>query len=233
MRALGVILAMLIAAGCGWDRGSNPAEATGYRGCTTSDVVGDGKVVARADLDGTDGLEPVRLVGATHRRCRNSLVAVVGGRLVGTDVGRLHLNPSGAQVVHLRGEAAADLVLLWSEPHPRGGSQPHLFGRGGPGGLSEITLDGHPLLPFVATDGGGSPMSAACTRPGGIAVFSAVAHQPPGIVLAWDVTRTTYDIHDGRAVAVGSSLVEKAAADPALRRSRPELFSGELFANCR
>ncbi|MFL6133580.1 MAG: hypothetical protein ACJ72A_12280 [Nocardioidaceae bacterium] len=232
MRALGVVLAMLVVAGCGSDSGSDPAEATGYRGCTTGDVAGQGKVVAKADLDGADGPETVRLIGATDRRCGNSLVADVGGRLVGTDVSRLHLVPQGAKVVHLRGKAAADLVLLWSEPHPRGGSQPRLFGLRSAGGLTEVTLDGQPVLPFVATDGGGSPMTATCTRSGGIAVWSAVAHEPPGIVLAWDVRRSTYDVRDGRAVAVGSSLVEEAAADPALRRSRPELFSGELFGGC-
>src|SRR3954449_4147226 len=172
MRAFGVVLAMLVVAGCGSDRGSDPAEATGYRGCTTGDVAGQGKVVARADLDGTDGPESVRLIGATERRCGNSLVAVVGGRLVGTDVSRLHLVPQGAKVVHLRGKAAADLVLLWSEPHPRGGSQPRLFGLRGAGGLTEVTIDRQPVLPFVVTDGGGSPMTAHADR-------AAASNAPP------------------------------------------------------
>lgn len=232
MRALGVVFAMLAVAGCGSDRGPDPAEATGYRGCTASDAAAHGRVVAKADLDGVDGTETVRLIGSNDRRCGNSLVAAVGGRLIGADASRLRLVPERAQTVHLRGGAAADLVLLWSEPHPRGGSQPHLFGLRDSGRLSEVTTNGHPVLPFLATDGGGSPMTATCTRSGGIAVFSAVAHQPPGIVLAWDVTRTTYDVGDGGAVAVGSRLVETAAADPALRRSRPELFSGKLFVDC-
>jgi hypothetical protein len=239
MRALAVVLATLVVAGCGSDPGpdpssdpsSDPTQATGYRGCRASDVAGHGMVVARADLDGTGGTEAVRLIGASDRRCRNSLVAVVEGRVVGTDVRPLHLVPKRVQVVRLHGKAA-DLVLLWSQPHPRGGSQPHLFGLRDSGRLAEVTLDGRPVLPFVATDGGGSPMTATCTGSGGIAVFTAVAHEPPGIVLAWDVTRTTYDIRDGRAVAVGSSMVQEAAADPALRRSRPELFSGKLFVNC-
>jgi hypothetical protein len=232
MRALAVVLAALVVAGCGSDSGSNPTQATGYRGCTASDVAGHGKVVARADLDGAGGAETVRLIGASDRRCGNSLVAVVDGRLVGTDVSRLRLVPKRGHVVHLHGKASADLVLLWSQPHPRGGSQPHLFGLRDSGRLAEVTLDGRPVLPFVATDGGGSPMTATCTGSGGIAVFTAVAHQPPGIVLAWDVTRTTYDVRDGRAVAAGSAMVEEAAADPALRRSRPELFSGKLFVDC-
>jgi hypothetical protein len=244
MRALAVVLVTLVLAGCGSDPGSDSGpdpssdnssdrtQPTGYRGCTANDVAGQGKVVAKADLDGTGGTETIRLIGASDRRCHNSLVAVVEGRLVGTDVSRLHLVQNRAHAVQLHGKAAADLVLLWSQPHPRGGSQPHLFGLRDSGRLVEVTLDGRPVLPFVATDGGGSPMTATCTGSGGIAVFTAVAHQPPGIVLAWDVTRTTYDVRDGRAMAVGSSMVQEAAADPALRRSRPELFSGKLFANC-
>jgi hypothetical protein len=127
-------------------------------------------------------------------------------------------------------------VLLSSRPHPRGGTQPHLFAAAGkpgkPGRLVEVTVDGGPILPFLATDGGGAPVGATCTPHGGIAVDTATAHQPPGIVLAWDVTRTTYAIHDGRARRTGSSVVATAAADPALRRERPDLFSGDLFPNC-
>lgn len=233
MRAVGLVLTLLVATACGSNPGTKPDEARAYRGCTRQGLDDHGSVVARADLDGSGGVEKVRLVGPHDRRCGDSLVAVVGGRLVGADVGRLRLVAARAQVVHLRGDDHRDLLLLWSEPHPRGGSQPHLFGLRGAGRLAEVTVDGHPLLPFVVTDGGGSPATATCTGSGGIAVFSAVAHQPPGIVLAWDVTRTTYALRDGRADVVGSSLVEKAAADPALRRSRPELFSGRLFANCR
>jgi hypothetical protein len=232
MRALGLTLATLAMAGCGANGGSEPGEVAGYRGCTPRDVAGQGSTVANADLDASGGPEKVRLIGGSDTRCGNSLVAVVDGRLAGADVGRLHLVAERSKRVHLRGPGAPDLVLLWSEPHPRGGSQPHLFGLRDSGRLSEVTLDGRPVLPFVATDGGGSPMTATCTGSGGIAVFSAVAHQPPGIVLAWDVTRTTYDVRDGRAVVTGSSLAEEAAADPALRRSRPELFSGRLFADC-
>src|SRR4051795_13784131 len=106
MRARGVVLAMLVVAGCGSDSGSDPAEATGYRGCTTGDVAGQGKVVAKADLDGADGPETVRLIGATDRRCGNSLVADVGGRLVGTGGGRPLLVPQGAEGVRLGGKGA-------------------------------------------------------------------------------------------------------------------------------
>jgi hypothetical protein len=134
--------------------------------------------------------------------------------------------------VHLRGSGAPDLVLLYAKPHPRGGSQPHLFGAGGKAGLVEVTAGGRPVLPFVATDGGNAPMTATCTPDGGIAVLTGKAHQPPGIILAWDVTETSYDVKGGRAVETGSQLVQKAAADPLLRKYHPELFDGSLFASC-
>ena len=230
MRGLATALAVLsLVTGCGTD---DERSADRVRGCTVEDAAGRGTLVATADLDGRGGAEQLRLLGTGKGRCRGSLVAVLDGKVAGLDVTGLELARSPGTVVHLRGRGA-DLVLLESTPHPRGGSQPHLFTAGGKDGLVEVTVDGRPVLPFVATDGGGSPMTATCTPSGGIAVFTAIAHEPPGIVLAWDVTRTTYDIRDGRAVPTGTAVVDVAAADPTLRRRKPELFSGELFAGCR
>ena len=67
---------------------------------------------------------------------------------------------------------------------------------------------------------------------GGIAVLTGKASKPPGIVLAWDLTRTTYDIRDGRAVSSGAVVVRKDVADPLLRKEMPGLFDGSLFADC-
>ena len=144
----------------------------------------------------------------------------------------LDLVPDGAKAVHLVGDDAVDLVLLSAKPHPRGGAQPHLFGAGGRTGLAELTADGQPIVPFVATDGGAAPMTATCTDDGGIGVVTAQAHEPPGVVLAWDVTQTSYAVKDGRAVPKGQSSVAEAAADPTLRQEHPELFDGSLFSDC-
>ena len=229
MRGLATALAVLsLATGCGT---GDERSADRARRCTVEDAAHGGRVVATADLDGHTGPEELRLRGPRSGQCRNRLVAVIDGRVAAADVGRLDLAAKPGTVVHLRGRGG-DLVLLESKAHPRGGWQPHLFAAGGPDGLAEVTVDGRPLLPFVATDGGGSPMTATCTPSGGIAVFTAIAHEPPGVVLAWDVTRTTYSLRNGRAVSTGSTLVEEAAADPTLRRERPELFSGRLFAGC-
>jgi hypothetical protein len=230
----------MTAGGCGGPSGTHgaPEPSTtddGYHGCRPADLAGHGTVVARADLDGRRGAETVRLTGPSGP-CSDSLVTVLGGRVAGLDVHGMDLAAKGATVVHLRGAGAPDLVLLTTRPHPRGGTQPHLFAAAGEPGrharLAEVTVDGGPVLPFLATDGGGAPVGATCTPDGGIAVDTATAHQPPGIVLAWDVTRTTYAISGGHARRTGSSLVAEAAADPALRRDRPDLFSGALFRGC-
>jgi hypothetical protein len=224
MRTLGtaaVLSALLGLSACGSQAGSSAPDTAG--------CVGQGTVVARADLDGKGQPTTVRLTGSGSGPCADLLLADGGAS---AEVGGLDLVPKQGTVVHLHGADAPDLVLLSSQPHPRGGWQPHLFGSGGETGLIEVTSDGRPVVPFVATDGGAPPMTATCTPEGGIALVTAVAHEPPGVVLAWDVTETTYTVKDGRAETTGSKLVEEAAADPLLRRERPELFDGTLFANC-
>lgn len=223
LRTGAVLLAVvLLAAACGRQTGS----ASPYAGC-----VSRGTVVARADLDADGSTEAVRLVRAGSGRCADSLVTQVDHAVAGVSVRGLDLVPRGAKVVHLTGNRAPDLVLVSSRQHPRGGFQPHLFTTGG-GQLREVTAEGHPVLPFVATDGGAAPMTARCTARGGIAVITGQASKPPGIVLAWDLTRTTYAVRNGRAVETGSAVVRKAVADPLLRKEVPGLFDGSLFTNC-
>jgi hypothetical protein len=224
MRTVGiaaVLTALLGLSACGSQSGSSAPS--------TDECAGQGTVVAKADLDGDGQPSTVRLAGSGASPCADRLLADGG---VWADVGGLALVPDPATVVHLKGAGAPDLVLLSAEPHPRGGWQPHLFGAGGETGLTEVTSEGGPVVPFVATDGGAPPMTATCTPDGGISVVTAVAHEPPGVVLAWDVTETTYTVKDGHAETTGSKMVEEAAADPLLRKERPELFDGTLFANC-
>jgi hypothetical protein len=225
MRALGTLLALAVlaaASGCGQQGGSTSAP-------DTDTCAGKGTTVARADLDGNGSVEPVRLTGPGSGPCAHRLLAPRGAT---HDVAGLDLVAQGATVVHLRGVDAPDLVLLPAEPHPRGGSQPHLFGAGGPDGLTEVTADGHPVVPFVATDGGAAPMTATCTKDGGVAVVTGTASEPPGIVLAWDLSRTAYDLVDGRAVHPQTAVIAKDVADPSLRKEMPELFDGSLFSDC-
>ena len=222
MRPLGTaaLLTVLAAtAACGSGTGDRPADAAQGDRCA-----GRGTVVARADLDGDGTREPVRLTGAGGP-CPHRLVA--GSRSV--DVAGLGLVAKRASVVRPGGQ---ELVLVPAHSHPRGGSQPRLFTAGGRDGLTEVvTKAGDPVLPFVATDGGQPPTTATC-RDGGIAVLTASAHQPPGVVLAWDVRRTSYRIEEGVAVRTEDAVVEKAVADPLLRKRLPALFDGSLFAGC-
>jgi hypothetical protein len=185
--------------------------------------------VARADLDGGGSPRPVRLTVPGAGPCADRLLGP-GGEYA--EVAGLDLRPGKAKAVHLKGHDAVDLVLLWAKPHPRGGAQPHLFGTGGRTGLTEVTVGGQPLVPFVAADGGAAPMTATCTEDGGVGVVTARAHQPPGVVLAWDVTLTAYAVEDGRAGVTGRSPVSEAAADPTLRKEHPELYDGSLFSDC-
>jgi hypothetical protein len=215
---LSVVLAV---SACGSTSGTT---GPGADACT-----GRGVAVAKADLDGDGQVSTVRLTMAGSGPCAHRLLAEGGAS---ADVADLDLVPRPAKVVHLRGSGAPDLVLLSARPHPRGGWQPHLFAAGGAGGLVEVTVHGRPVVPFVATDGGAPPMTATCTPDGGIAVLTGKAHRPPGIVLAWDVTETSYELKGGRAVETGSRLVEKAVADPLLRKDHPELFARSLFADC-
>jgi hypothetical protein len=213
--------ALALTAACGDQTPSSAPEADA---CS-----GQGAVIAKADLDGSGSSREVRLTSPGSGPCADRLVGPGGES---ADVAGLDLVAAHAKVVHLHGDDPVDLVLVSAKPHPRGGAQVHLFGLGGRSGLRELTAAGQPLVPFVATDGGAAPMTATCTDDGGIGVVTAEAHEPPGVVLAWDVTQTTYAIDDGRAVPKGKSSVADAAADPLLRRERPELFDGSLFSDC-
>lgn len=211
--ALAALLTALLGVSACGDGGAAPAtpSAAGCRGA----------VVAWADLDG-DGTD------AAVRLCGHRLVTRFGPVTTDLDVAGLRLRRGGAAVVHRDG--AADLVLLRSAS-VGGRWQPHLFGQSGRR-LAEVVADGRPVLPAVTTRLGSAPRTATCTPGGGIAVLSAEAHLPPGIVLAWDVTRTTYAVRAATAVRTGSVMVQEAAADPTLRKVMPHLFDGTLFADC-
>jgi hypothetical protein len=171
----------------------------------------------------------------TDGPCGGGLVARVPNGVVGLDVGGLDLDPSTADVVRLSGaqSSSAPVALLRVDGgvHPRGGFQPHLFVV--TDSVREATVDGQPLLPFVATDGGMAPMTARCTDDGGVAVLSATTSEPPGVILAWDVERTTFHILASGTVSSTTAQVEDHIADPLLHKKMPELFeTGDLFANC-
>ena len=75
-------------------------------------------------------------------------------------------------------------------------------------------------------------MGATCTDGGGLAVWTARTHEPPGVILAWDVYRTRYALAGDQVRRTSSGLVEQAVADPLLGKDRPFLFSGRLLTDC-
>ena len=230
VRALGSAVAVgLLAAtvSCGGQQrpGSAPDPAA-YRGCDVESLTTNGEQVARADLDGDGDDEPVLLVGSG--RCAGSLV-VVQDDPIGIDVRDLRLGATGARVVHLRG--GGDLLMMRSGSETNEPSRPHLFRQAG-NRVRELTrADGSPVLPARPTRGLPAPQGATCTPDGGITVTESRTHEPPGIVLAWDVTTTTYDLRAGRATTTRTRTL-KAVAEPVLRKNQPQLYAGALFDDC-
>lgn len=222
------VLLLVVLTGCG-DEGARtaPTPTAHWRDCTTRGFEDASGATARLSQGGRD--VTVKLVPAGEGPCGGGLVTRSGSSVSGVDVHALDLDPDTARVVHL-GER--DLLLVLGGFHPRGGFQPHLFGLDPD--VGEVTVDGRPLLAFVATDGGGTPTGARCGRDGTIDVLTATTSKPPGIVLAWDVTRTTYRLDGNQAVETGSEQIRDHVADPTLRKAMPDLFDPEaLFARCQ
>jgi hypothetical protein len=186
--------------------------------------------VARADLDGDGRAETVRATGPRAGGCGDALVVTVQGSTSGVRLAPGGVDPGSIRVVQPPGHDGR-LIFVTGRAHPRGGFQPHLVGLAH-GMLEEVTVAGEPLLPFVATDGGGQPASADSTTDGGVATLTASTHEPPGIVLAWDLRRTRYTLQGTAARRVSSRMVATAVADPVLRREHPELYRPTFFAGC-
>jgi hypothetical protein len=233
----GLLLAGL-ATGCGSSAPSGDPAAGGspsaWRGCTVDAFEAAGRSLGTLD-QASGGSAEVRLLEPGEGPCGGGLVVRTDAGVDGVDVSDLDLDASSAHVVHLSGpdgEGPHDVLLVEGGAHPRGGFQPHLFTVYG--GLHEVTVDGNPLLPFVATDGGGMPATARCGDDGTVEVLSATTSEPPGVVLAWDVQRTTYRIGDTGVEKLDSGQIEDHAADPVLRKDMPQLFEPEgFFADCR
>lgn len=224
MRTLLLLLAAtVLLGGCGEEHElESPPQASQLDGCTTENFARTGTPVGT--LHSNDRPVQLRLVPHGADRCPDSLISRSDSGVTGSHVGDLDLDPATARVVRTPG--ADDLLLV--ESAPTGGStQPHLFAANG----QEVRFGGRLVLPAVDT-GRRTPVDAVCARAGHLVVVTAKAHQPPGIVLAWDVTRTTYAVQGDGAAPVGTATVARAVADPLLRRQHPELYDGRLLADC-
>lgn len=238
-----VVLVAVAAAGCGdpdavpdghagsaEPSGSSTQQRTAWHACTVAAFRSAGTVLTDADLDGDGTRDQVRLVSEGSGPCSDALVARTHHGVAGVRLPEEGLDRDSAKVVELDPE----LVMVDGAVHPRGGYQTHLYALASSGALAEVTARGGPLLPFTSTDTGSAPQTATCTEDGNVAVWTATTHKPPGIVLAWDVRRTTYRIDGATAHPEGTELVEDGAADPLLRKQMPQLFQPHgYFADCR
>jgi hypothetical protein len=201
-------------------------------GCPVAERDADAVLTTwEADLDGDGASDEVTYLPDTADACSASLSTTVDGEVFTMSLAGLGLDPDTVRVLRLRG-TERELLVGHGGFHPRGGFVLHVFGFDGDA-LEEVLADGAPVVGFVATDGGAAPATATCTDTGGLATWTATVAKPPGVLLAWDVRRTTYDLRGNVAESTGTDLVLEDAAEPILRERRPELFDPDgWFTNC-
>ena len=221
------LLATLVACGSeDMDAHLNDLPLKGAAECLSTDQVGSSPFLVRVNLDGSDDPLPVHYSG-DDGRCARVLFARMAGDRYGVELdGDLPLDSTAAIAVPGRGTE----LLLVRQNHPRGGFQIRLFGYAG-GRFAELEVDGNPVLPFVATDVP-APISARCALRG-FEVSTAVAHQPIGIVPAWDVFTTSYTLDGVKATASAPVEVADNVLDGQLARRYPDLVQHRMLENCR
>jgi hypothetical protein len=210
-------------------RGDQPSASPRVGTCApSSPAVKQARVVADADLDGDAKPDRVRLTAAGSA-CPDVVFAQVPGGYLSAQVP--HGGPPVSSVTAITLEGRDGALLVVRQDHPRGGFQLRVYAAG-PGGLAEVQAQGEPLVPFVATDVPDHPLSVDC-RGDRLLVTEAVAHEPIGIVPAWDVRETAYTL-DGSTV--GDSSVKEIADNvlpQKLATAYPDLAKHTLFASCR
>jgi hypothetical protein len=238
VRWVAAVALLAVVAGCGSagngigaGSGGSSARGTGRiaGGCpVASAVVRHARVLVRADLDG-DGRADTLAVTGPHGACRDTLVAHVGDRVSSLRLGGARLDPASVTLVQLPGRRG--LLVGARQAHPRGGFQVHLFGYGS-GRLREL-LDrhGNPLVPFVATDAGATPVSAGCGHDA-LVVEQAVTHRRAGLVPTWDVRRTSYTVSGAQVTGERSRTVASGLTPARLRQRFPDLAGHVLFRDC-
>ncbi len=229
MLSLAVALA---ASGCGQEqrRESPPQEGPSHlAGCRTdrsaSAMESAQPVPAAVDLDHDGEDDPVK-VTRDDSRCPGVIFTTVKGDLRSSELhGTLDLETAQRVVVPGLG---GDLLAV-REAHPRGGYQVHVYGYADGGFGAVHTGGGQSVVPFVATDTRGSYLSVTC-RDGALVVREAVAHEPPGIVFAWDIRETPYAV-DGLVATRGATTeIADNVLDDRLGSTYPDVKKRQMFA---
>lgn len=243
---------LLLLAGCGSagqggpgggaGQGSGASEGTSSAGSTSGpsaeSVAGscasdapalDGaRLLTHADVSGDGTAQEVRLTppGGT---CGDILFAA-GKTASGVQLAAGRPPVRSAYAVQVPGHDGQ--LVVTRSVHPRGGYQLRVYAAAG-AKLVELTRGTEPLVPFVATDVQEQPLSIDC-RAGGLVVTQAVAHEPSGVLFAWDVRRTTYTLdRDARLTAGPEREVEDNVLPAQLRKEWPELVEHTAFPSCR
>jgi hypothetical protein len=221
MRTSVLVLLALLVAGSG---DTDPPSTQSNGPC-----LGDLPVLRsiKADLDGNGTNEDVQLTGP-RGECGAALRVVAERSFALVLADGYEPVPDSLRDLGI-GRGDSHVFLLRSE-HPRGGFEVRLFAIT-PGRVDELTIDGKPVIPFVATDAPTEHVSAECTQHG-FTVTEAVAHQPVGVLPAWDVYRTTYEV-DGNDLTRGdrTEIADNVLEDE-LPTTYPHVVANELFENC-
>jgi hypothetical protein len=185
------------------------------------------RTLATVDLDGDGTPETVKVTGGGGD-CPNTVFAQVGKRYLAApaDADPPVTNAFGVAVPGRPGK-----LLVTRSEHPRGGYQLRVYAAGS-AGLAELKTGGRSLLPFVATDVQEHPLSVDCAD-GGLVVTEAVPHEPPGVVAAWDVKRTTYAVDGLRLTPGATTEIADNVLPNELAKSYPDLVRHSAFTSCR
>src|SRR5207237_8434465 len=95
--------------------------------------------------------------------------------------------------------------------------------------LVQLRDEGEPRVPM--SKDGDHPFSVDCGQ-GAIVLTQAVAHEPPGILAAWDIRTTTYAL-EGSTVHARTEETADNVLPAQLPRRYPQLVRHTLFASCR
>ncbi len=208
---------------------SSTASSTGQPGCAPVDgATRIAKVLATVDLDGDGTPDPVGLTGAKGP-CPGHLLAEIGDRDELVTLPADEPPVSSAFAVAIPGRAGE--VVVTRQDHPRGGFQTRVFALAGEE-FAQLENEGGPLVPFVATDVQEHPFSIDCGD-NLITVTEAVAHEPPGVMAAWDVKQTTYALQGVTVTAGPTREIADNVLPSQLKQQYPELEKNAVFPSCR
>jgi hypothetical protein len=189
--------------------------------------------LAKVDVDGDGTRDQVGLVEPATSECP----PMVSVNLAAGSVGPGVLAPIPAGEPPVRAAFAVAIpghtgeLVVTRQVHPRGGFQTRVFALAGDE-LVQLEVDGRPLVPFVATDVQEHPVSIDCGD-NLITVTEAVAHEPAGVMFAWDVKETTYALQGATVTAGPTREVADNVLPAQLKERFPELGKNAVFPSCR